>query len=294
MIFNGLLAYPITPSLEDGRPDLESLGRHSETLAQSGVSAISVLGSSGDFAYLNRQERAQVIKVAVESAAGRVPIVAGISAIGLREVLEHISDAQSAGAAGLLLSPQSYNPLSDSEVIGLGEAAAAATELPLCLYQNARTTQYAFSLEVVAELAAVSNIVAFKDNALSVQEFRGRQLGLAGKVPEDFSHGLSGDAMIAQGTPATAWHSGPAALVPELYLALRGAVQRGEPGAIEAASRPLAEFIAVLGSLPKASTLHSLARLRGVRTAGPRRPILPLDSGQEKLLAAALETALSR
>lgn len=291
MIYHGVLAYVITPTTEDSGLDLESLMRQVADLSTRGVSGVTVLGSSGNFAYLNRRERLQVVHAAVTAAEGRVPVIAGISAVGTREILEHAEDAESAGASGLLLSTVSYLPLSDAEVLQQSQTVAAATSLPLCLYQNYRTTGYEFPLAVVAELSQVPNIVAFKDNAATASIFRQRQEALKVLVSARFSHGLSGDLMIAAGTESTAWHSGPAALIPELYVNLRTALVAGDTQRAASASHVLTELIKAISALPKGGVLHSMARLCGVRTGPPRLPLLPLSSGQERHLATALETA---
>ena len=101
MTFTGLVAYPITPFQQGGRLDLESFGRYVGRLSRSGVDALVVLGSSGSFAYLSGEERAEVVGVAVEAARGSgVPVGAGISAMTTREVLEMAYAAENSGGAG--------------------------------------------------------------------------------------------------------------------------------------------------------------------------------------------------
>ncbi|MFI5084737.1 MAG: dihydrodipicolinate synthase family protein [Actinomycetales bacterium] len=288
MDFRGLLGYPITPTDDDGGLDLGSLQTLVARGSGAGLSAVGVLGSSGGFAYLDRQERRDVVRAAVE-AAGRTPVAAGISAPGLREVLQHAADAERAGAAGLILSPVSYQPLSDAEVLGLVTAVAARTSLPICLYNNPRTTRYSFPLEVVATLAALDAVVAFKDSAPSAEEFLTRYRALAARLPEGFAHGMSGDLLIATaGIAADGWHSGPAALLPEPYLALRAATGSGNAALIRGARSRLVPLLEVVARMPKGSVLHSLARLTGIRSSHPRLPLLPLTAGQEAELAAAV------
>ncbi len=284
----GLLGYPITPTNDDGGLEPDSLQAIVARGSDAGLTAIGVLGSSGGFAYLNRQERHDVIRAAVE-ASGATPVAAGISAPGLREVLEHAADAERAEASGLILSPV-YQPLSDDEVRGLVTTVAAATSLPICLYNNPRTTQYAFPLDMVAELASLDGVVAFKDSGVSAQDFRQRYNALATRVPVGFAHGMSGDLLMATaGIAAAGWHSGPASLVPNLYLALRAAVESGDGGRVQDAQPRLVPLLEVVGRMPKGSVLHSLARLTGIRTSDPRLPLLPLTARQEAELATAVE-----
>ena len=117
MTFTGLVAYPITPFQQGGRLDLESFGSYVGRLSRSGVDALVVLGSSGSFAYLSGEERAEVVGVAVEAARGSgVPVGAGISAMTTREVLEMAYAAENGGADGLVLNPLSYIPLVSQEI----------------------------------------------------------------------------------------------------------------------------------------------------------------------------------
>ncbi|MEU5924377.1 hypothetical protein ABZ817_12070 [Streptomyces antimycoticus] len=69
-------------------------------------------------------------------------MIVGIGALRTRHVLEAAEDAQSAGAAGVLLAPVSYQPLTDDEVFGLFEDVTAGLSVPLVVYDNPRTTRF--------------------------------------------------------------------------------------------------------------------------------------------------------
>jgi 4-hydroxy-tetrahydrodipicolinate synthase len=263
--FAGVIGYPITPTADDGGLDLDSFQRLVRRGAAGGLGAVGVLGSSGGFAYLNRGERADVVRAAV-GAAGDTGVAAGISAPGTREILQHALDACEAGAAGLILSAVSYHPLRDAEVLALVRSVAAETALPVCLYNNPRTTQYDFPLEVVAELSGLDTVVAFKDSAATPADFSRRCQELAPLVPAEFSHGMSGDLLIATsgrgagGQVADAWHSGPAALLPELYVSLRAAL--GQEAADRSAALP--SGAGLTGSAPSSGGLTGSAPSPGV------------------------------
>jgi 4-hydroxy-tetrahydrodipicolinate synthase len=293
MVFNGLVAYPITPFHADGAVNFPELRRHIAELAVSGVDAITVLGSSGSFAYLDRQERADVVRHAVEAAAeadADLPVTAGVSAVGTREILQHAADAAAAGARGLVLSAVSYIPLSVDEVAAQTRTVAAATELPICLYNNPDTTRFEFPLELVAELAQLPNVTAFKDAAAGPDIFALRCRALKDLVPDGFSYGLSGDLRIAEDEfAADAWHSGPAALLPQPYLRLRRAVLSGVKADIEAAKEELLPVLRALADLRKLSGLHSLARACGIDAGDPRLPLLPIPGSEQRDLARLVD-----
>lgn len=159
-MFTGLSAFPLTPMNEQGL-DEAAFVRLIERLVAARVDAIGVLGSTGNYAYLTRAERARVARLAVEHA-GEVPVMAGIGALRTCEVLALADDAQAAGARGVLLAPVSYQKLMDDEVFGLYETVTQALSLPLCVYDNPGTTRFAFSDALHGEIARLPNVASIK------------------------------------------------------------------------------------------------------------------------------------
>ena len=199
MTFSGVIAYPVTPLLPGGGLDLDSLERSVAQLAHSGVSGIVVLGTSGLFAYLDPQERAQVVRTAVDAASGSgTPVGVGISAITTREVMQFAYSAENNGADGLVLSPVSYIPLVSQEIADQVETVASAVSLPLCLYNNPTTTGFTYPVELASELSWLDNVVAFKDTAASGRLFHSRQLLFAQQAEPGTVHGVSRGRGVAQ------------------------------------------------------------------------------------------------
>ncbi len=290
MDFTGLIAYPLTPFDPDGAVSHEDLHGLADRLASSGIDAITVLGSSGSFAYLDRSERSRVARTAIEAVDGRLPVAVGISSVGTREVLDAAVDAQAAGAAGLVLSPVSYVPLTDDEVMAQVRSVCAATDLPVCLYNNPGTTQFDYSLQVVAELSSLPEVVAFKDTAADAATYNARLVDLAALTTGPFSHGVSGDLLMMTGeVAADAWHSGPAALLPRYYALLRSAVITGDRTEIDRVRHVLAPLVDHVAGLRKISGLHLLARACGVAAGDPRPPLLPSPGSELRGLGRLLD-----
>ncbi|MHA7275703.1 dihydrodipicolinate synthase family protein [Arthrobacter sp. HLT1-21] len=293
MVFNGLIAYPVTPFHENGDINFPELTSLVSSLASSGVDTIAVLGSSGSFAYLSAAERSKVAATAVDAArqAGTgVPVVVGISSVGTREVLDAARDAERAGAAGVVLSPVSYVPLNNDEVAAQTAAVCDVTSLPICLYNNPGTTQFHYDLELVAELLTLPNVQAFKDTTADVTGFRQRYDRLRSLTDQPFSHGLSGDLLIASGElAADAWHTGPAALLPLAYTEFRAAVLEGDAARIDESRRLLLPVVQAVLRLRKLSGLHSLAKACGVDAGEPRLPVLPVPGSEQRDLARLVD-----
>jgi 4-hydroxy-tetrahydrodipicolinate synthase len=77
--FHGVFPYLVSPVDSSGRVLTDVLGRLASDLIAAGVHGLTPLGSTGEFAYLDREQRAAVVRATIEAAAGRVPVVAGVA-----------------------------------------------------------------------------------------------------------------------------------------------------------------------------------------------------------------------
>ncbi len=120
-----------TPFDESGAVDEASLRRLIEFVIGTGVDGLTILGFLGEAAKLSEAERAQVIDVTVEAAAGRVPVVVGATAQALDPCLRNARDAVERGAAGLLVAPPRMNRPNEAAVRRHYEALASAVDVPI-------------------------------------------------------------------------------------------------------------------------------------------------------------------
>lgn len=252
-MFTGLSAFPLTPVPGNGNVDEKAFAALVERLAAAGVDSIGALGSTGSYAYLTREERARVARIAVEHADG-VPVIVGIGALRTRQVLQAAEDAQNAGAAGVLLAPVSYQPLTEDDVFGLYEEVTAHLSIPLVIYDNPATTHFAFTDELYARLARLPQVASLKIPPLSTdpEQARARVARLRRLLPATVTLGVSGDAAAAGGLNAgcDAWYSVIGGTFPEPALALTRAAQAGHhERALEESQRlqPLWDLFAQYG-----------------------------------------------
>ncbi|MFD7873605.1 dihydrodipicolinate synthase family protein [Streptomyces sp. NPDC059766] len=231
-MFTGLSAFPLTPVPGNGNVDEKAFAALVDRVAAAGVDSIGALGSTGSYAYLTREERARVARIAVEHGAG-VPVIVGIGALRTRQVLEAAEDAQNAGAAGVLLAPVSYQPLTDDDVFGLFKEVTANLSIPLVIYDNPRTTHFTFTDELYARLARLPQVASVKIPALPTdpEQARARVEQLRRLLPDTVTVGISGDAAAARGLNAgcDTWYSVIGGTFPEPALALTRAAQAGRP-----------------------------------------------------------------
>lgn len=134
-MFSGLCAFPLTP-LHQQNFDEKAFIRILARLTDAGVDSLGILGSTGSYAYLSREQRRRVVQVA-KAHAGSIPMMVGVGAIATNEVLRLVEDAQEAGADALLLPMMSYQPLSAEEIfaftkksVGMSRCRFACMTIP--------------------------------------------------------------------------------------------------------------------------------------------------------------------
>lgn len=155
----GPLAFPITPFHRDGSLDLDAFRDHLRWLLPYRPPALFVGCGTGEFAALDVEEMADLVRAAVEVAGPKTPIFAGVGQ-GLPLARRFARAASEAGAQGLLVLPP-YLVIGEQEgIIAYYRSLATATDLGLILYQR---DNVAFEPETVARLAEVPNIIGFKD-----------------------------------------------------------------------------------------------------------------------------------
>jgi 4-hydroxy-tetrahydrodipicolinate synthase len=288
-VFHGISAFPITPADPSGRVDTDALCRLLQRLVDARVHSIGLLGSTGSYPYLTRAERRRTIEAAVGYVAGRVPLLVGIGALRTDEAVQLGQDAKAAGADAVLLAPVSYTPLTDREVFVHFEAVAAASGLPLCVYNNPGTTHFTFSPELVARLSQLDHVAAVKNPAPASDAATGLA-ALRAMVKPGFALGYSGDwnsteALLAGGD---AWYSVVGGLFPTLCLQIYAAVSAGdaaEARRLNARLQPLWDLFIAHSSL---RVVYAAATLMGLIQSAPPRPILPLEDDAVRQVAAVL------
>jgi 4-hydroxy-tetrahydrodipicolinate synthase len=290
-MFRGLSAFPITPADPHGHVDTDALVGLVQRLAAAKVDSIGLLGSTGTYAYLTRAERRRAVEAAAGCLDGRVPLIVGVGALRTDDAQDLARDAKAAGAAGLLLAPVSYAPLTEEEVFQHFVAVARSTDLPLCIYNNPATTHFTFSDALLERLAQVPGIAAVKNPAPPAAETRPRHEALRARIPGSFAIGYSGDPRAADAVLAggEAWYSVIGGLLPVPALELLRASQAGDEAGVvrwNARFQPLWDLFEELSSL---RVVYAAADILGVCRMEPPRPILPLPPAARQRVAAALE-----
>ena len=152
---HGVFPYLVSPVDADGRVSTDVLGRLADDLVAAGVHGLTPLGSTGEFAYLNNEQRAAIVRTTIEAAAGRVPVVAGVASTATADAVAQARLYAKLGADGILAILESYFPLNDAQVEDYFRAIADAVDVPVVLYTNPQFQRTDLSLDVIARLASI-------------------------------------------------------------------------------------------------------------------------------------------
>jgi len=114
--FHGVFPYLVSPVDAAGRVKAAALSCLVEELIAAGVHGLTPLGSTGEFAYLGNDQRVEVVRVTIEAASGRVPVVAGVAATATADAVVQAKAYETLGADGILAILESYFPLTAAQV----------------------------------------------------------------------------------------------------------------------------------------------------------------------------------
>lgn len=161
-MFRGSIVALVTPFAQ-GRVDEEAYVKLINWQIEQGTHGIAACVSTGESFSMSLDEQARVIELAVQTVAGRVPVLAGTSAITTGHCIQLTQQAERLGADAVLIVTPPYIKPSQNGLYEHYAAVAEATKLPIILYNNPARTVVNIELETVERLARISNIIGLKD-----------------------------------------------------------------------------------------------------------------------------------
>ncbi|NMG46896.1 4-hydroxy-tetrahydrodipicolinate synthase [Azoarcus communis] len=189
-MITGSIVAIVTPMHEDGSLDFERLRSLVDWHVAEGTDGIVVVGTTGESPTVNVDEHCELIRVCVEHAAGRIPVIAGTGANSTAEAVALARFAQKAGATAHLSVVPYYNRPTQEGLYQHFRTIAEAVELPLILYNVPGRTVADLSNDTTLRLAQIPNIIGVKDATGSID----RACDLIERAPKDFAL-YSGDDM---------------------------------------------------------------------------------------------------
>lgn len=286
----GLSAFPITPMNDAGKVDTAALTRLVTPLVAAEVDSIGLLGSTGSYPFLARDERRRAMEAALTVAGDKVPVLVGIGALRLDDVVALARDAKAAGASAGLLAAVSYTPLTADEVFALFETVAGESGLPLVIYDNFATTHFTFTPELIGRIARIPGVATLKGTAPDADTVADHLKQRRAAVPAGFPIGYAGDWNVTEALLAggEAWYSVAAGLFPQRCLTLTRAALAGnaaEARKLNAEMQPLWDLFKQYSSL---RVVYASANIMGITDAQPPKPVLPLPADVREKVATVL------
>ncbi|AOR34423.1 5-dehydro-4-deoxyglucarate dehydratase [Streptomyces fodineus] len=286
----GVLSFPLTAFHDDGSLDPDGLRAHVAGRLAAGPGAVFPACGTGEFFSLDEEEYRTVVRVTVEEAAGRVPVVAG-TGCGWAQAARFARIAEEAGADALLVLP---HYLVDAPQDGLAaqlERLAERTRLPLIAYQRG---QVAYTVGALRRITRIPNVIGLKDGHSDLDRLQ--RLTLAAPDGFLFFNGaataeIQARAYAAVGVPA--YSSAVHAFAPEIAGAFFTALRDGEDGTVDKLLREFyVPFVELRDRAPgyAVSLVKAAARLRGERVGPVRAPLTdpaPADLADLKALLTA-------
>lgn len=191
-MITGSIVAIVTPMNEDGSLDFPSLRALIDFHVAEGTDGIVIVGTTGESPTVNVEEHCELIRVAVEHAAGHIPVIAGTGANSTREAIELARFAQKAGAVAHLSVVPYYNKPTQEGLYQHFRTIAESVELPLILYNVPGRTVADLSNDTALRLAEIPNIIGIKDATGSLD----RACDLIERAPQGFAL-YTGDDMTA-------------------------------------------------------------------------------------------------
>ena len=285
--FHGVFPYLVSPVDFAGRVKSEVLARLASDIVAAGVHGLTPLGSTGEFAYLDRAQRAAVVAATIEAAAGRVPVVAGVASTSTADAVAQAQHYQRLGATGILAILEAYFPLGDAQVESYFRAIADAVDIPVVLYTNPQFQRSDLTLDVIARLAAHPRIRYIKDASNNT----GRLLSIMNRCGDAISV-FSASAHIPAAVMligGVGWMAGPACIIPRQSVRLYELCRDGKWPEAMALQRRLWRINEAFARFNLAACIKAGLEIQGYKVGDPVPPQPALTPEERNAVAAALE-----
>ena len=167
--WQGVFPAVTTQFHQDQSLDLEATARHLEILIESGVSGLIVCGSLGENQAMEPAEKRSVVRLAVETSRGRVPVLSGVAETGTAAACRYLQDCEQLGASGFMVMPAMVYKADTREAVHFFRTVAKASALPWMLYNNPVAYPVDITPEVFVEMADIENLVAIKESSANTR-----------------------------------------------------------------------------------------------------------------------------
>jgi len=283
--FHGVFPYLVSPIDGDGKIKTDVLGRLASDLIKAGVHGLTPLGSTGEFAYLTREQRTAVVQATIEAANKRVPVVAGVASTSTADAVAQAKHYQKLGADGILAILEAYFPLKDAPIKSYFRAIADAVDIPVVLYTNPQFQRSDLTLDVIARLSEHPRIRYIKDASTNT----GRLLSIMNRAPQmkvfSASAHIPAAVMLIGGV---GWMAGPANIVPRQSVRLYNLCRAEKWPEAMALQRELWRINEAFARFNLAACVKAGLQIQGYAVGDPVPPQAALSADDRKAVEGIL------
>ncbi len=285
----GSIVALVTPMLEDGSVDYPTLRQLIDWHIAEGTACIGVVGTTGESPTVSVEEHCEIIRVAVEQTAGRVPVMAGAGGNSTREAIELARFAKKVGADCTLSVVPYYNKPSQEGIYQHFRAIAEAVDIPTVLYNVPGRTVADMLPETTLRLAQVPGVIGIKEATGNIE----RACWLIKQAPANFSI-YSGDDGTAVALMLLGGHgnvSVTANVAPRAMAELCRAAVAGDARTAREIHFKLLGLHKLLFAEPNPTPVKWAMQRLGLCAATMRLPMVPMSGHLEAGLEAAMREA---
>ena len=284
-MFRGSIVALITP-FRDGGVDESAYRALIDWQINEGTEALVPCGTTGESPTLDHAEHKRVVEVCIEAAAGRVPVIAGTGSNSTAEAIELTQHAKDAGAAAALVVTPYYNKPTQEGLFRHYQAIAESVDLPIIIYNIPPRSVIDMSVETMARLAKLPNIIGVKDATADLT----RPIRTRLAAGPDFCQ-LSGEDGTALPFLAAGGHgciSVTANVAPARCAEVQRAWRRGDLATAMAMQDKLMPLHAALFCESNPAPVKYAASLLGRCSPETRLPLAPLSEASKETVRRAM------
>ena len=287
-MFKGYFCALITP-FRDGRVDESAFQSLVEWQIAEGVHGLVPCGTTGESPTLSHDEHQRVIEMCIESAAGRIPVVAGAGSNSTQETIERARHAERAGADAVLVVTPYYNKPTQEGLYRHFKAVNDAVDIPILIYNIPPRSVVDMSVDTMKRLAALPNIAGVKDATADLSRVTKQRLAMG---PDFFQ--MSGEDATVLALLANGGHgciSVTANVAPRACAEFYGAWEAGDPQralALQDRLLPLHDALFIESS---PAPVKYAASLLDLCNGEMRSPLAPLSEAARPVVADAMRSA---
>ncbi len=275
----------------DERIDAEGTARHIDMQIRNGIHGVVTCGSLGEASTLSLEEKIEVARIALDAAAGRVPVLANVSESSTREALRYIDGVNKLGVAGYMVMPSVIYVADAREAMANVRAMAGAAQRPLMVYNNPVAYRVDLRPEHMLELADCEWLVAIKESTDNIRRITDLR-NLLGDRYQLFI-GVDDLAYEALALGCDGLLAGVGSSFPRETVALYDLMKAGRFKEALKLYQWMTPMLHLDVSTKLVQNLKLLETLVGVGTEHMRRPRLPLVGEERAMVTAIVQRALA-